>query len=132
MTKVYNLYSDSDVLTIDSVPEGPLGSLILLKTEPSTSETTAKKTTYLVCHPYYARSVVKESEMFVIFDYLKAKGYKMESDITQYYPNGLLDFFGESGDSFYSFDKVQPQIRESEQEKTGKRLICKFSFHLHL
>jgi hypothetical protein len=137
--KIYSLYCEtnhhfSDILTVDSIPEGPLGSLIYLNTIHQDSPSNIKKSMYFVYHPYYPRSVVKVSEIFVIFDYLKANGYKLESDITQYYPPDLLHFFGLRENSFYSFDTEQATNHNTQQKKqnlsleNNKRLICKFSF----
>jgi len=124
--KTYNLYIEtvdhfSNILTIDVLPDGPLSSLVFLHTS---SKSTMAPPTYIICHPLYSRSVVKEGEVTVIFDYLKANGYKIESDITQYYPSELLDFFGLREDSIIPFDQCQ------KNNTSVKQFICRISFNI--
>lgn len=113
----------SNIVTIDELPDGPLSSLVFLHILPNSKKATH---TYIVCHPLYPKSVVKEGEVTVIFEYLKANGYKIESDIAQYYPSELLDFFGLREDAFFSFDKSQ----NNNNTPPVKQFICRISFNI--
>jgi hypothetical protein len=86
---VYSLYSydindDKNIIIIDKIPEGPLKLYVNTKTFINDNNSL-----YFVFHPNYDRSMMKEGEILILYNFLIENGYIIETE--QYYKNNLYD-----------------------------------------